>query len=236
MAFLHERERQYVATFLKERLERPVKIVAFGRRPTRLEIPGVRRNPLAEQTLELMAELGRLSDLIDVTIAYVGEHEDLFQRWNVPKDRLPAIVLTPEDGRDRGVWFFGAPAGYEFRTLMEDLVDVSRGTTSLSDETRAALRGLSRPVHIQVFVTPTCPYCPQAVRLAHQFALESDQIRGDMIEATEFPELARRYGVYGVPKTVINETEAIEGAAPEAHVLQAVLKAAGGREADEAAE
>ena len=58
------------------------------------------------------------------------------------------------------------------------------------------MRGLGRPVHIQVFVTPTCPYCPQAVRLAHQFALESDQIRGDMIEATEFPELGG--GVVGL--------------------------------------
>lgn len=229
MAFLQERDRQYVETFLKERMERPVKILAFGQRPTKLEIPGVRRNPLAEQSLELMAEVGQLSDLIDVTIAYAGEHDDLFEQWKVPKDRIPAIVLTPEDGQDRGVWFFGAPSGYEFRTLMEDLVDVSRGTTSLSDETRAALQELTSPVHIQVFVTPTCPYCPQAVRLAHQFALESDQVRGDMIEATEFPELARRYGVYGVPKTVINETEEIEGAAPEAQVLQAVLKAVNGQ-------
>lgn len=229
MAILQERERRYVESFFKERLERPVKIFAFGRKPTRLEIPGVRRNPLAEQTLELMAEVGQLSDLIEVTIAYVGEDDHLFDQWQVSQDRLPAIALTGEDGRDRGVWFFGAPSGYEFRTFMEDVVDLSRGKTHLSDETRAALQELTQPVHIQVFVTPTCPYCPQAVRLAHQFALESDQVRADMVEATEFPELARRYGVYGVPKTVINETEAIEGAVPEEQVLQAVLRAVNGQ-------
>src|SRR5690606_40436037 len=67
-----------------------------------LEIPGVRRNPLAEQTLELMAEVGQLSDLIEVTIAYVGEDDHLFDQWQVSQDRLPAIALTGEDGRDRG--------------------------------------------------------------------------------------------------------------------------------------
>lgn len=155
MAFLQERDRQYVQTFFQERLERPVKMLAFGKRPSRIEIPGVRRNPLAEQTLQLVEEVGGLSDLIEVTTAYLGENDDLFDQWNVPKDRVPAIILTPEDGTDRGVWFFGAPSGYEFRTLLEDLADVSRGTTSLSDETRARLQELASPVHIQVFVTPT---------------------------------------------------------------------------------
>ncbi|BAS25992.1 hypothetical protein [Limnochorda pilosa] len=155
MALLQERDRQYVQTFFKERLERPVKMLAFGQRPTKLEVPGVRRNPLMEQTLELVEEVGQLSDLLETTVAYAGENEDLFDQWNVPKDRLPALVLLPEDGVDRGVWFFGAPAGYEFRTLMEDLADLSSGATSLSQESRSKLQALADPVYIQVFVTPT---------------------------------------------------------------------------------
>lgn len=63
------------------------------------------------------------------------------------------------------------------------------------------------------------------MRLAHQFALESGLITGDMVEATEFPHLVQRYGVRGVPKTVVNETVFIEGAVPEDAYLSKVLEA-----------
>jgi hypothetical protein len=65
------------------------------------------------------------------------------------------------------------------------------------------------------------------VRLAHQFALESEQITADCVEASEFPDLAGKYRVYAVPKTVVNEAGFIEGALPEGLFLDSVLKAAG---------
>ena len=61
------------------------------------------------------------------------------------------------------------------------------------------------------------------MRLAHQLAVESDLIRADMVEAIEFPHLSMKYQVRGVPRTVINETIHIEGAAPEP-MLMARLK------------
>ena len=104
-------------------------------------------------------------------------------------------------------------------------MDVSRGKTSLSDKTREKLRAIDRDVHLQVFVTPTCPYCSISVRLAHQFAMESPFIRADMVEATEFPHLANRFNVMGVPRTVINNAAFIEGAMPEDRFLREILKA-----------
>jgi hypothetical protein len=62
------------------------------------------------------------------------------------------------------------------------------------------------------------------VRLAHRFAMESDLVRADCIEATEFPDLAGKYRVYAVPKTVINEDAFIEGALPEEYFLEGILK------------
>ena len=64
------------------------------------------------------------------------------------------------------------------------------------------------------------------MRLAHQFALESDFITADAVEATEFPHLAQRYQVRAVPRTIVNESGAIEGALPETRFLEAVLNAA----------
>jgi predicted DsbA family dithiol-disulfide isomerase len=72
------------------------------------------------------------------------------------------------------------------------------------------------------------------VRLAQRFALENGAITADCIEATEFPELASRYRVFAVPRTVINGQAAIEGALPEEFFLEGVLKAlrpAGGSDA-----
>jgi predicted DsbA family dithiol-disulfide isomerase len=78
-------------------------------------------------------------------------------------------------------------------------------------------------VHIQVFITPTCPYCPAAVRTAHRFALLNENIRADMIEAIEFPHLAQKYQVRGVPRSVINETLRVDGAVSESKYLEQIL-------------
>ena len=63
------------------------------------------------------------------------------------------------------------------------------------------------------------------MRLAHKLAVASDYVRADMVEAMEFPHLAIRYNVRGVPRIVVNETIQIEGAVPEP-VLMARLQEA----------
>lgn len=61
--------------------------------------------------------------------------------------------------------------------------------------------------------------------MAHKLALESDAIRGDMVEAIEFPQLAAKYGVMGVPKIVINKDIQFEGALPEEHFVAHLMTA-----------
>jgi glutaredoxin len=99
---------------------------------------------------------------------------------------------------------------------------ISAGESGLSVATKTQLAELTQALHLQVFVTPTCPYCPGAVRLAHQMALESDLVRADMVEAIEFPHLSMKYQVQGVPRTVINETVHLEGAAPEFMLMEKI--------------
>jgi alkyl hydroperoxide reductase subunit AhpF len=84
---------------------------------------------------------------------------------------------------------------------------------------------LADPVHLQVFVTPTCPYCPQAVALGFEMAYASPNVRADGVESSEFPHLAVKYQVAGVPRTVINETTHLEGAAPPDMLLEKIQEA-----------
>jgi predicted DsbA family dithiol-disulfide isomerase len=84
----------------------------------------------------------------------------------------------------------------------------------LDENTLKQIESLTEPVHMQVFVTPTCPYCPQAVALSYEMAYASPLVRADGVESTEFPQVAIKYQVAGVPRTVINEDTYLEGAAP----------------------
>ena len=56
-------------------------------------------------------------------------------------------------------------------------------------------------------------------------AVESEKVTADMVEATEFPELAINYQVRGVPRTVINQTHFVDGMVPEPLMLQRLLTA-----------
>ena len=60
---------------------------------------------------------------------------------------------------------------------------------------------------------------------AHKLAIESEHITADMVEATEFPQLAIKYDVRGVPRIVVNEETQFEGALPEQLFVDEVLKA-----------
>jgi thiol-disulfide isomerase/thioredoxin len=139
---------------LKERFERDlvgnVKVNLFTQRDSLIVIPG-RECPTCKETGELLQEVAALSDKLELEVHDVYAQPDDAAELGI--ERIPAIVL---EGDARGeVRYFGIPAGSGFPVLVEDLVDVSKGTTSLSDESRQTLGALSKEVHIQVFVTPT---------------------------------------------------------------------------------
>jgi len=145
-------------------------------------------------------------------------------------DKYPLLIITGENHPHYNVRFYGIPSGYEFISLIESIFMVSKGHTHLSPQTKEIIKNIDKDVHIQVFVTPTCPHCPRAVLMAHQMAIENPKIRGDMIEAMEFEELANKYKVMAVPKIVINDTHSFEGALPEPYFVQKVKEAIEGGE------
>lgn len=212
MALLRDSDKKAVRERLEE-MQAPVKLLYFTQ-----EI----ECQFCRETGELLREVAELSDKITVETYNFVTDKEVADTYGV--DKIPATVLVGEDEKDYGIRFYGIPSGYEFVTLLEDLLMVSSGDSGLDQATRDALKDLEGEKHMQVFVTPTCPYCPGAVRLAHQMAFESDKVRGDMVEATEFPQLSMKYNVRGVPRTVINEDHAFEGMMPEEMVLSEVLK------------
>ena len=140
-------------------------------------------------------------------------------------DHAPTVVITDGEKYGGRIRYVGLPSGYEFSSLVEDIIDVSRRTADVSDEVRAKLDMIDEPVRIQIFVTPTCPYCPRAVRTAHRFSILNENITGEMIEAIEFPEWADRWKVMSVPHIVINEDVQFVGAYPDEQYINYVVEA-----------
>jgi glutaredoxin-like protein len=172
-------------------------------------------------TRQLVEELAWLSDgKITAQVYDVDKDSERATAYGVDKAPAVAVLRGGDAPMDYGIRFYGIPSGYEFSTLIEDIRMVSAGQAELSAATRDALSRLPAPLHIQVFVTPTCPYCPRAVLLAHKLALSSPQVTADMVDASEFPELSDRYHVRAVPRTVVNEIVHVEGAVPEDAFLE----------------
>jgi glutaredoxin-like protein len=175
------------------------------------------------ETRQLVEEIAQLSSHLTAEIYDFIADEEKAKELSI--DKIPAIAVMGEE--DYGVRFYGIPSGYEFSSLLHAIQAVAAGEPELSGEMLSALEALDDPVHMQVFVTPTCPYCPQSVVLAHKMAIASPMVRADMVEAQEFPHLSQKYQVMGVPRTVINETAHLEGAAPESMVLDKLQETLG---------
>jgi glutaredoxin-like protein len=198
-------------------LNEPVHVLFFGREAG---------CDYCEDTRQLLQEVVALSDKLQLSSYDLGEDADIAELYNV--DKAPGLVIASLNGDgplDYGIRFAGIPSGHEFGTLIQDVIRVSSRDSGLSQKTRDFLKQIREPLTLQVFVTPTCPYCPRAVLLAHQMAMESEMVQAEMVEATEFPELAAKYYVSGVPNTTINHgAGSVVGAVPEGHLVAELQK------------
>ncbi len=200
-------------------LKEPVQVLYFGSR----ENCGY-----CSEAQQLLEEVAATNDKIELSVYDIQEDQDIAGKFNVTN--APGVVIAAKDGsevKDLGIQFSGIPSGHEFATLINDILLVSKRDSGLNEKTRVFLKNLDKPLHLQVFVTPTCPYCPRAVLLAHAMAMENPQmIRAEGVEAMEFPELADRFNVSGVPQTVINAGAGIVvGAVPEQNLLAEITRA-----------
>ena len=198
------------------KLDQPVKLIMFTQE---FECQYCR------EMRALVQEVSELSESITSEVFDFVKDQEIVKAYEI--DKIPALAIA-RDGeitKDYGIRYFGIPSGYEFSSLISSIMMVGSGDSGLSSETKKWASNLESAIHMQVFVTPTCPYCPQAVILAHRLAMESDMIQADMVEAIEFPGLSNKYRVQGVPRTVINETVHLEGAAPEPMLLTKLQEA-----------
>lgn len=128
-------------------LQEPVQILFFGRK---------NGCDYCEDTLRLAQEIVDLSEKIHISVYDLDDDEEIAKQYGA--DKAPALVIAGKDGdliRDYGIRYSGIPSGHEFSSFVHSIILVSSRDSGLSAETREILANLTKPVHLQVFVTPT---------------------------------------------------------------------------------
>ncbi len=118
-----------------------------------------------EITEQILNEIAPLSDKLELVTKNFAIDKDAVEQYGIK--RIPALAVIrmevkAEEGgpqesveHDYGLRFYGVPSGYEFMSLIGDILDVSKGESGLSEESKMLLSRVKDPVHFQVFTTPT---------------------------------------------------------------------------------
>jgi glutaredoxin-like protein len=214
---------------LRERFQRELtsrlRIDYFTQKPASIFIPGRQECAYCADVQVLMEEVASLSERITLTVHDIDHEPNVAKSFGI--DKVPGIVIRGQTNRP--LRYFGVPAGSEFPGFIETLLDAARGTVTLLADTAKQLRKLKSDVHLQVMVTPTCPYCPALARTAAKLALQNVRVKLDVVEVSEFPQMAQHYGVRVVPTTVINDTAALPGAMDESTLLENIFRIVEGK-------
>lgn len=169
---------------------------------------------------KLVAELSEISEKIRPRLEPLSGEEA--RRYTVT--RTPTLLLALERYQIR---YVGAPAGEEARTLALAILMASTGRTILSEQGKARLAGLAQPRNVKIFVSPTCPYCPQQAALAIAAAIERPGfVSAEIIEIFENKEIARSFNVSSVPQVFIDDQLVGLGLQPEEVFIEELLTAA----------
>jgi thioredoxin reductase (NADPH) len=160
----------------------------------------------ARQVIRAFRELSPRITLKEYDLAH-----EMARRYQVTSS--PTLLIAP--GKYALRWL-GAPMGEEARTFLEILILVGMGASNLSEASRKVIRRIDTPRQVKVFVSPTCPYCPQQAINAVKAAIElPEQVSLEIIDIQCEPELANQYSAQSVPQAFANDILIGHGAQPE---------------------
>jgi alkyl hydroperoxide reductase subunit AhpF len=150
MAFLNDQDAAFVRKRLAAEVEHPVRLVFFAPSAGGLALPGEDWQ-MAEYTRQILKEVASLSDRVTVEEHSMVSEPEAAAQYGITRTPATAVI----GAQDYGVRYYGMPAGYEFVTLLDVIIDVSRGHDGLSQATLESLAALPADAHLQVFVTTT---------------------------------------------------------------------------------
>ncbi len=155
-----------------------------------------------------------------ITLKEYDLNHEMAARWGV--ESSPTIVVDPDNYK---IQWVGAPMGEEGRSFLEAMILVGLGRSNLSEQSLGVIQRLDDPRHVKVFVSPTCPYCPQEVVNGLKAAIERPELISlEIIDIQNRPDLADQYGAHSVPQAFANDVLIGQGAQQEEVFVSSLLK------------
>lgn len=174
----------------------PVKLVVFTDKEEMC--------PACNETLAILESIMQYTDKIILQeISLISEKEEAAKHGVT---RAPTIIFE-----DFGIKYTGAPIGLETAPFIQTILMASTGETPHGPLVSKKLEKIKQEGSLIVIVTPTCPYCAQAVLLENSLAIMSSKVNVEIVESYENPDIARKFQVTGVPVTIVNSKEKITG-------------------------
>jgi thioredoxin reductase (NADPH) len=160
----------------------------------------------AKQALQFFRQL---TDKIKLR-EYKLDHE-LAKKWGIRQS--PTLVLAPDTYH---IKWLGAPLGEEGRIFIEALILIGTRESRLNPQSMEVMKRIDQPRDIKVFVSASCPYCPQQAQNALKAAIEKPELISlEIIDIQANPELADQYSAQSVPQTYANDVLIALGAQTE---------------------
>ena len=162
-----------------------------------------------DATRQVVRAFRELTDMITFREYYLDH--DIAHKYNI--SLAPTLLIAPET---YGIRWIGAPMGEEGRIFLETLLYVGMGESKLSDQSLSVLKKIDAQRDVKVFVSPSCPYCPQqAINAVKSTIAKPEQIQLEIIDIQCRPDLAEKYAAHSVPQTYANDILIGQGAQTE---------------------
>ena len=221
---LEELTERYSVAQLKSDLVDPVTLLLLKRSFSPILLPGQDPSSVADEMYDAEQVVRKLADLSPTIIADIRNvQEETALAKSLAVEELPMMSVSTQ-GENR-VRFIGAPTGNLFEGLLKAVRRASTGENEMPVDLLRDLGRVRGDIHLRVFVTPSCPACRPAILSAHCMALASQRIRADIVDATFFIDMAKRFEVHSVPTIILNDRLSV-GRISDDKLLEVVLHAA----------
>jgi len=200
MQFFNEEATEQIKQKLSK-MDKPVRFLLFV----------TEKDPKSTEVMEsFLGEVSATNDKLSVEKIEVEKEKEKAKEFGIYA--VPCFAVVAEENSK--VLYYGMPLGHEFSTFLLDIVDISTGKPNIPGDLIKKVKEIDGPLHLQVFVSETCPHCPHAAKLAHDMAILNPKVQADVIDAAQFKPIAQAFRITSVPTTVVNKKIALRGAMP----------------------
>lgn len=197
-----EKEIEFLDSSLKEQLSEIAK-----RFENNIELVVI-KDSTVEKSFEIEAmvkEIASVSDKIKFSSYEKGENLELEEKSKA--ERFPTVILLDKNGEFSGIKYSTLPSGHELNSFILAMYNIAGPGQKISEENKAKIEQLQKPINIKIGITLSCNNCPETVQSVQRIAAENKNIQVEIIDVLTFREFREKHEIMSVPAMVIDDKE-----------------------------